>query len=454
MEEDESENEMENESENESENVMENRSENEKKRNNKEQQNKIINVKEELDKIFDDIENIYPKLFELLKHDIMVDRECIDKFDEFFISESEYLNYIQNLFLAKVMLYLISYLDKNIRITDSEVEKKEKYYNKIIKDSWENDKMLANLNYTLKNLEEKNLDEIILDFVQYFMKNMWEKNNYEQIKEQWDDMRINLNELEIADNTKKNLYLFFKNNYQIKKYYEKINFKKEKKIFQKIYEYLMYEISKIQMEKIKSLKSLGDIERKAKEDGRKIEPNFYGLKNPNFVDGERIKIPKDKLAKVFKRWKIKIDLNNYNQPDIFWGDDETAKLYDENVSYDEPNESDRNYKRYLEFKDQLIKYIDQVHKDLKIDTTVTVILTPDKYSQSQEILQQKGDRDYITKDLHDVKCYSFYECNNTKFEVIDENVLVYGIYGKSSGFIFLINELCNEDYSDYNKDSN
>ena len=165
MEEDESENEMENESE--SENVMENGSENEKKRNNKEQQNKIINGKEELDKILVDIENIYPKLFELLKHDIMVDRECIDKFDEFFISESEYLNYIQNLFLAKVMLYLISYLDKNIRITDSEVEKKEKYYNKIIKDSWENDKMLANLNYTLKNLEEKNLDEIILDFVIY-----------------------------------------------------------------------------------------------------------------------------------------------------------------------------------------------------------------------------------------------------------------------------------------------
>ena len=36
----------------------------------------------------------------------------------------------------------------------------------------------------------------------------------------------------------------------------------------------------------------------------------------------------------------------------------------------------------------------------------------------------------------------------------DDNVLVYGLYGKLQGFIFMINELCNADYIKENNESN
>ena len=35
----------------------------------------------------------------------------------------------------------------------------------------------------------------------------------------------------------------------------------------------------------------------------------------------------------------------------------------------------------------------------------------------------------------------------------DENVLIYGIYNKLQGFIYMINELCNKDYENIEKES-
>ena len=90
-----------------------------------------IDASKELDKIFKDIKFIYANLFQLtlLKDKIIVNEESINKFDEFFESEKEYINNIQILFLTKVMLYFISVLKNVNKINDDEINDKEiKYF--------------------------------------------------------------------------------------------------------------------------------------------------------------------------------------------------------------------------------------------------------------------------------------------------------------------------------------
>ena len=80
-------------------------------------------------------------------------------------------------------------------------------------------------------------------------------------------------------------------------------------------------------------------------------------------------------------------------------------------------------------------------------TKVKLLLTLFDNKQSQQTLYSESEREEDIIDLMDEKCLSYFEYNNSKFEYIDENVLVYGIFGEKPGLIFLFNELCNDDYS-------
>ena len=78
-----------------------------------------------------------------------------------------------------------------------------------------------------------------------------------------------------------------------------------------------------------------------------------------------------------------------------------------------------------------------------------MILTTLKEEQKN---QNNIDKDQIDKnqiDLYIVNCQSSFESDDSKdnnFGIfIDRNVLINGINGKTPGFIFLVNELCNED---------
>ena len=194
-----------------------------------------IDVSKELDKIFKDIKFIYANLFQLtlLKDKIIVNEECINKFDEFFESEKENINNIQILFLTKVMLYFISVLKNVNKINDDEINDKEIKYNKILEElikNSESDKIFSKFNFSSEDLKKYNLDKIILVIVEYLMNEMFKPKNYRQIKKEWDNLKINLELLEIKGEIKKDLYLFIENNEKMKNYYKNINFKKKQKI--------------------------------------------------------------------------------------------------------------------------------------------------------------------------------------------------------------------------------
>ena len=424
-----------------------------------------IDASKELDNIFKDIKFIYSNLFKLTlsKDNIIVNEECINKFDEFFDFEEEEINNIQILFLTKVMLYLISILKNNNKINDDEIDNKEKKYNDKLRElveDFKNDKKLFKFNQKPENIKEYNLDKIILDIVEYFMNEMFkekEKKDYKLIKNEWDSLKINLEHLEINGETKQNLYLFIENDIKMKDYYKNLNFKKKPKILLEIYEYIDYEISKNEIEESKKkerLKDLGDKERKNKDFGR-LNDNDLGQNNYNDLNSNKNeKIPKSELKLVYEKFKIKIvDLTDIRNPLILIGPDEQSynSSYEENVKYDLPTEDDINFNKYLEFKEQVLDYVKQFQNEIILNENERIVLEliTINYRQEGQLLNNGSE---IPKYLHDVRCFSYVKTEKNKIkqkkigtEVIDDNVLVYGINGITPGFIFLINELCIED---------
>ena len=66
--------------------------------------------------------------------------------------------------------------------------------------------------------------------------------------------------------------------------------------------------------------------------------------------------------------------------------------------------------------------------------------TKESESQSEEMTEKN-------KDIYNVKCiYSLEYDKEIKFR--DDNILIDGINGKRQGFLFFIEELCNEDYDE------
>ena len=418
-----------------------------------------IDVNKELDNILKDIKFMYANLFKLTlsKDSIIVNKECINKFDEFFDSEEEDINNIQLLFLTKVMLFLISIFKNNNKINDDEIDNKEKKYNQILEELVQNfnkDDILCKINYSSEILNEYNLDKIILDIVEYLMNEMFGEKDYKQIKNEWDNLKINLEHLEINGEVKQNFYLFIENNKEMKEYYKNINFKKKPKILLEIYEYIDYEISKKEIEKNnkkESLKVLGDKERKNKDYGRIFDQNLDQYNKNDIIKNQ--KIPKSELLLVYEKFKITIvDLTDVRNPLIVIGPNEKSfnSSYEDNVKYDQPTEDDINFNKYLEFKEQVLKHVEQVQNEivLKENERIVLELITINYFQEGQLLNYGSE---IPKNLHDVRCFSYIERDKKKIsQMIDENVLVYGINGITPGFIFLINELCNDDKKNQN----
>jgi hypothetical protein len=284
-----------------------------------------------------------------------------------------------------------------------------------------------------------------------------EKKDYKLIKNEWDSLKINLEHLEINGETKQNLYLFIENDIKMKDYYKNLNFKKKPKILLEIYEYIDYEISKNEIEESKKkerLKDLGDKERKNKDFGR-LNDNDLGQNNYNDLNSNKNqKIPKSELKLVYEKFKIKIvDLTDIRNPLILIGPDEQSynSSYEENVKYDLPTEDDINFNKYLEFKEQVLNYVEQFQDEIILNENERIVLEliTFNYRQEGQLLNNGSE---IPNNLHDVRCFSYVETEKNKIkqkkigtEVIDDNVLVYGINGITPGFIFLINELCIED---------
>ena len=119
--------------------------------------------------------------------------------------------------------------------------------------------------------------------------------------------------------------------------------------------------------------------------------------------------------------------------------------------YDKNKFGEKNYIQYLKFVKEVKKYINEKKNKLKIKPIITLELTPfsEKEQNDDSLPLNFPNRQYY-KDINNVECESSFNYNGKKFIFKDKNVLIFGIHGKAPGFIFLINELCNDDYEDNN----
>ena len=197
------------------------------------------------------------------------------------------------------------------------------------------------------------------------------------------------------------------------------------------------------------------------KDKNSIQNNNKNSISPKIIDV-------DKAEKILKKTKLTINIFleenkvKLNYKEILYGDDDTKmeniedlKIngdYDSMINVDIDKESTNNknrkleiiYKNYKRFAN-FIKDIEECIKnaDIKFNPQITLELKREFRDINNEI---NSHNDY--KDLYNITCTStFYnqlEEDVMKFK--DKNILVYSINGKNPGFIYLIDELTNDDY--------
>ena len=201
-------------------------------------------------------ELIFKIFFDLLNQDLIVERDCLSKFDELL---SSYNSKFQKFFLLKIKLFLISKINKKDGeesketnteetkeiITEetkessiTEIKENSKEENNIINEINEcirNDELLTQLkDDKTKNLEEKNLEDIILDLIKYLINKIYVEKNYGKAEKRWKKLGINLENFTINERMKDNLYKFFKEA-KIPENFKDISFKDKKPIMKQIY---------------------------------------------------------------------------------------------------------------------------------------------------------------------------------------------------------------------------
>lgn len=415
---------------------------------NSEDKAKIYGVSE-LRAILSNSEFIFSKLFKLYStnNTILFSKEFIDEFNNYITRGKNYFNKMQFFFLSKIMLYIISYYEKQSKISDYQ-DMENKYLKLIHKN--------ISQEYDLKPEDEKkDLDDIIINIIISLIYAVFKNKNYEQFKQRWDKLGLNLENFEMNKKMKEALSDFIGKNKEIKDYYKKMDISKDPKILKRIYIYNQYELNKEKILKEiskenKSLKYFGDEEREKNDFGRNFDFDDHDIdanENPK-EEKKIIKVKEEFMDQVFEQLKIQIKLKKPYKDgptrisyELLRGNDEQKSefynFHNKNL-YNEDNTKEKNYKRYLVFIEQVTKYVRQNEYNIKLNKDITMILTKD-----EERIKNN--------DLYFVNCLSFYEDDKgKKYEYIDEDVLDYGIYGKRPGFIYLVNELCNDDYRESN----
>ena len=282
-----------------------------------------------------------------------------------------------------------------------------------------------------------------------------EKDQIELVKDLWDEIR--LSNFEINEKIKDDLKECLEKDDYCKEYYKELRIENDlfnldnKYILKEIYDYINYKSP--EYIKIELLKDYADQERQYDDYGRTIKINEIEPRFEKFKKNINEKIPDDILKQVFKKLEIKIliDFNKKPNYNYYYGDknEPMEQLYDE-YNYDIKKKDEKNYKEYLNFDIKVKNFINDNINNIQKYGTIKLILTTLKEEQKN---QNNIDKDQIDKnqiDLYIVNCQSSFESDDSKdnnFGIfIDRNVLINGINGKTPGFIFLVNELCNEDY--------
>ena len=157
------------------------------------------------------------------------------------------------------------------------------------------------------------------------------------------------------------------------------------------------------------------------------------------------------MKELFEQFVININFNNDGEPSFKFevGKKDPMTVLDglyEDVAYDKTNFEEKNLIQYLTFWDQVKGYMEQIKDEIKLKTKVILKMTIKNKNQSEETLSRESERAEDIYNLYDVNCVSSFKYKDKTFEFLDQNVLVYGMYGKIPGLVFLFNELCNDDY--------
>ena len=151
--------------------------------------------------------------------------------------------------------------------------------------------------------------------------------------------------------------------------------------------------------------------------------------------------PNDYLINVFKKWTIEIDLNeNEIIPDIYFGNNNLVDKYYYLENNDIKIIFNKKFNKYKIFLKEVMEYIRKFKNNIKIKTIIRLVIKP-----NIDGCWVYNDEDFY--EFENIQCISSFEFEGQIYKFIDKNILVNGINGKSPGFIFLINELCNTDYS-------
>ena len=421
---------------------------------NQEQNKKII---KKIKWIKSDTELIFPKLFSSIRiEDFIVKKEDFKQFEKFLSTLEEEGQPIKKLFLLKVKLTFISKLKENEKEKEKE-EEEEKIKNdieNIIKTNETNEIFSG-----LKNAKDKNLEEIILYLIKDIIIGKIKEGKPIEAKEVWTNLGLNLENFKTTERMKLELYQFIRENEKLKEEFKKIDFSIEKPILKQIYECIKisaeYEKGKenaklLNNKEIKTVKIYGDEERERDEDVKNNHLNQESTNN-NLSDELKKKMPHDLMKKLFEQFVININFNKDGEPTFEFkvGKKDSMTGLDglyEDVAYDKTNLDEKNLIQYLTFWDQVKGYMEQIKDEIKLKTEVILKMTIKNTKQSEETLSRESERAKDICDLFDVNCVSSFEYNKKTFEFLDKNVLVYGMYGKIPGLVFLFIELCNDDY--------
>ena len=416
--------------------------------NNMKENQKIIEVDKKMIKWMKrDTKLIFPKLFQLiLTENFFVKKEDFEEFEKFLSSMEEEGHQIKKLFLLKVKLTFISKLKEN----EKDEEKTINEINKI-KNDIENIIKTNKIFSGLENAKDKNLEEIILYLIKDLLNGNIKGRKAIEAKKDWTNLGLNLENFAITNKMKSELYQFIKESENIKEKFKKIDFYKEKPILKQIYECIEeYVENENYKENIKILtqKELGDKEREKDDDGK----NTYLIQEPTneyISDALKKKIPPNLMKKLFEQFEININFNNDEEPSFEYivGKKETIildGLY-QDVVYNKNDLEEKNFVQYLKFIHQVREYVWQIKDEIKFKTKVILKMTIKNKNQSEETLSRESERAEDIYNLYDVNCVSSFKYKDKTFEFLDQNVLVYGMYGKIPGLVFLFNELCNDN---------
>jgi hypothetical protein len=104
----------------------------------------------------------------------------------------------------------------------------------------------------------------------------------------------------------------------------------------------------------------------------------------------------------------------------------------------------KNYKKLAAF----FKDVENSINDLEIKFNPRISLELER--ELREINKEGDDPHNEYKDLYNITCISTFDnqLDHTTMKCKDQNILVYSINGRTPGFLYLSNELTNDDYED------